>query len=74
MFARESILRYIFGNVPRVIIKTGLLTADGHEEELAEYMCDTPGCPNVAVHVLGVVTGLGLFSAVCQEHVPLKQS
>lgn len=57
-------------NVPRVTIKTGLLNTDGHEEELSEFMCDIPGCPNVAVQVLGSVPGLGLFSAVCQEHTP----
>jgi len=59
--------------VPRVIIKTGFSTPDGIEEELAEYLCDTPGCPNIAVHVLGAVKGLGLFLAVCQEHLPSKQ-
>jgi hypothetical protein len=60
--------------VPRITIKTGLTGPDGREEELAEYMCDVAGCPNVAVHVLGGVRSLGLFSAVCQEHVPAKRS
>jgi len=60
--------------VPRIIIKTGRAGPDGREEELSEYMCDTPGCPNVAIHVLGGVTELGLFAAVCQEHLPLKPS
>jgi len=57
-----------------VIIKTGLVDADGREEQLSEFLCDTPGCPNVASHVLGRVPGLGLFSAVCQEHYGLKKS
>jgi len=60
--------------VPQIIIKTGLEDPDGREEELAEYICDTPGCPNIAEHVLGRVAGLGLFAAVCQEHYRLKQS
>lgn len=59
--------------MPRVTIKTGVLGFDGREEELAEYMCDSPGCPNVAIHVLGGVGELGIFAAVCQEHVPVKQ-
>ena len=41
--------------VPRIIIKTGRAGPDGREEELTEYICDTPGCPNVAIHVLGGV-------------------
>jgi hypothetical protein len=58
--------------VPRIIIKTGRAGPDGREEELTEYICDAPGCPNVAIHVLGGVRELGLFTAVCQEHVPPK--
>jgi hypothetical protein len=60
--------------VPRITIKTGFADPDGREEELAEYMCDTPGCPNVATHVLGRVGELGLFAAVCSEHYSLKKS
>ena len=60
--------------VPRIIIKTGRSGPDGREEELSEYMCDTPGCPNVATHVLGGATELGVFAAVCQEHIPPKPS
>jgi hypothetical protein len=57
-------------SVPRITIRTGLINPDGREEELAEYMCDTPGCPNIATHVLGCVPQLGVFSVVCQEHIP----
>jgi len=60
--------------MPRVVIKTGFSMPDGGEEELAEYICDTPGCPNVASHVLGAVKGLGTFSAVCDEHLPPKHA
>jgi len=42
--------------VPRIIIKTGLTSPDGREEELAEYICDTPGCSKVATHAVGRVS------------------
>jgi hypothetical protein len=59
--------------VPQVIIKTGLTGPDGREEELIEYMCDTPGCPNVATNVLGSVPELGLAVAVCEQHIGGRQ-
>jgi hypothetical protein len=40
--------------MPWVTIETGLTTPDGHEEKLREYLCDYPGCPNVATPMLGV--------------------
>jgi hypothetical protein len=69
---RRPFRLHLLATVPRIIIKSGLLGSDGHEEELVEYICDTPGCPNVATHVLGCVLGLGLVSAVCGEHLPAK--
>jgi hypothetical protein len=54
--------------VPRVIIKTGVVAEDGREVELAEYVCDTPDCPNVATHVLGCIREFGLSHVVCDEH------
>jgi hypothetical protein len=60
--------------MPKIKIKTGLLGPDGREEELMEFICDVPGCPNVACNVLGGVRGLGLFFAVCQEHLPATRS
>jgi hypothetical protein len=65
--------RYSGVTVPRITIKTDLAGPDGREEELAEYICDTPGCPNIAVQVLGRVAGLGLFAAVCEQHYLSKQ-
>jgi hypothetical protein len=59
--------------VPRVIIKTGLPGVDGREEELVEYVCDIPGCPNVATQVLGHVAELGVASVVCENHAPKKR-
>jgi hypothetical protein len=54
----------------RVVIKSGFMTPDGRQEELAEFMCDWPDCPNVATQVLGCVKELALASAVCNEHAP----
>lgn len=51
--------------VPQVTIRT---LVDGREETLSEYLCDWPDCPNVAVHVWGVVRELRLRMAVCAEH------
>jgi hypothetical protein len=55
--------------MPQVTIKTGIAGPDGREEELSEYLCDWPGCPNIAAHVLGCVKELGLSVAVCEQHV-----
>lgn len=60
--------------MPRIVIKSGLTDPNGVEEELAEYICDTPGCPNVATHVLGRVPELGLAVAVCEKHIPPQRT
>lgn len=52
----------------RVVIKSGIRTAQGSEEELTEFMCDAPDCPNIATQVLGCVKELGVALAVCDEH------
>jgi hypothetical protein len=59
--------------VPRITIKTGFTAPDGREEALTEYMCDTPGCPNVATQVLGRSRELGVFAAVCPDHLPAQK-
>ena len=56
------------GTIPQVTIKTGMKTPNGDEEQLTEYLCDWPGCVNVATQVLGVVKSIGLGAAVCDEH------
>jgi hypothetical protein len=56
--------------MPHVTIKTGLSAPDGREEQITEYLCDQPGCPNLATHVLGCVKEIGLSVAVCDEHAP----
>jgi hypothetical protein len=57
-------------SIPQVAIKTGLKTADGREELLIEYLCDYPGCPNIATQVLGRAVELRLVAAACDEHAP----
>jgi hypothetical protein len=54
--------------MPQVTIKTGFSASNGREEVLAEYLCDWPDCPNIAVHVLGCVKEIGAVAAVCDEH------
>jgi hypothetical protein len=54
--------------MPQVTIKTGFSAPNGGEEVLAEYLCDWPGCPNIAVRVLGCVKEIGAVAAVCEEH------
>ena len=56
--------------MPRVTIKTGFMAPDGCEEELTEYLCDAPDCPNVATHAVGCIPELAASVAVCEEHVP----
>jgi hypothetical protein len=52
--------------VPQVTIRN---IVDGREETLTEYLCDWPDCPNVAIHLVGVVRELRIRAAVCAEHV-----
>ena len=59
--------------MPSVVIKTGLKTPDGYEEELREYICDFSGCSNVATHVIGCVVELGQVVVVCTEHAPRRR-
>jgi len=56
--------------MPWVTMKAGAVTPDGREEELTEYLCDWPGCPNPATHVLGCLRELGGSAAVCDLHAP----
>lgn len=54
--------------MPQITIKTGLTTPDGHEEQITEYICDYPGCPNIATQILGCLVELRLMAAVCDTH------
>jgi hypothetical protein len=58
--------------IPLVTIKTGIKTPDGHEEILSEYLCDYPGCPQIATRMLGCVVEIGAFAVVCEEHAGQK--
>ena len=51
----------------RVTIKTGFMDSDGREEELIEYLCDYPDCPNIASKVVGC-RALRMMAAVCDVH------
>jgi hypothetical protein len=61
-------------SIPQVTIKTGLTTPDGREELLTEYLCDHPGCPNIATQVLGCVRDVRFVAVVCEEHSPQPRS
>ena len=54
--------------MPRVSIRTGTFGADGQEIVLTEYLCDWPGCGNIAERALGGIVELGLAAVVCGEH------
>jgi hypothetical protein len=56
--------------MPLVTIKTGFATADGKEEILTEYLCDWPGCANIAYHTLGSIREIRAVVVVCEEHTP----
>jgi hypothetical protein len=59
--------------LPLVSIKTGFSTADGKEEILTEYLCDWPGCPNLAIHTLGSIRDIRALAIVCEVHRPSSQ-
>jgi hypothetical protein len=52
----------------QVTIKTGLTTPDGEEEQLTEYLCDYPNCPNFATRVVGCLLELSLTAVACEVH------
>jgi len=55
--------------MPSVTLRA--LDSDSKEETVTEYLCDWPDCPNVAEHVLGVLTDIRAMAAVCREHAAL---
>jgi hypothetical protein len=54
--------------MPSMTVKTGIAGPDGREEQITEYLCDSPDCPNVATHGFGCVREIGLSIALCDEH------
>jgi hypothetical protein len=59
--------------VPQIVIKSGQILRDGREDVITEYMCDVPGCPNIATQVVGRVRDLALARVVCREHLIEQQ-
>jgi hypothetical protein len=53
--------------MPRVTLRAPE-SADGKEDTVSEYICDSPDCSNIAVHVVGVVRELRTVVAVCAYH------
>jgi hypothetical protein len=39
-----------------------------HDGEHGRYLCDHPGCSNVAKHVMGCAKEIGMFAALCDQH------
>jgi hypothetical protein len=60
--------------MPQVVISSGMTGPDGCEDKLTEYLCDSPGCPNIASHVLGCVREIGAAVVVCDEHATPAKS
>ena len=56
--------------MPLITLRTDVTGAEGQEEVMTEYFCDWPDCPNVAVHVLGVIREIRAAAMVCAEHHP----
>ena len=53
--------------MPRITLRA-VVSADGTEDTLTEYICDWPDCPNIAEHVAGAIRELRQFAALCPEH------
>jgi hypothetical protein len=60
-------------HMPLVAIRTGLLGEDGKEQVLYEFLCDWPGCGNIAVHAVGVAMELRATLVACHEHHEMSQ-
>jgi hypothetical protein len=60
--------------MPQVVIASGITGPDGREDKLTEYLCDWPGCPNVASHVFGRVRQIGAVIVVCDKHAAATKS
>lgn len=54
--------------MPSVTYKTGFADANGREETLTEYLCDWPGCLDIAEHVVGCAKEIGVTVALCAKH------
>lgn len=50
-----------------ITIRTGLAMPTAVKEGLTEYLCDAPGCPNIAVYPLRCSKNLCAVVVVCEE-------
>ena len=50
-----------------------MMSADGQEQVLKEYLCDWPDCPNVAEHVVTIARDLAMVRAFCHEHAAMPK-
>jgi hypothetical protein len=55
--------------MPLVTLRT--VDSDNNEQTITEYICDWPGCPNVAEHFVGVPSDIRAIAAVCKKHAAL---
>ena len=55
--------------MPLVTLRT--VDSDNNEQTITEYICDWPGCPNVAEHFVGVLSDIRAMAAVCKKHAAL---
>ena len=53
--------------MPQITIKSGIVNPDGREDQISEYFCDSPNCPNIATHSLDGVRELRRRVALCDE-------
>ena len=56
--------------MPRVTIR---MSGDGQVEELSEYLCDYPDCPNIATEVVGHAKEIAATVVVCAEHLSARR-
>lgn len=58
--------------MPRVSLRASFPALNGQEQEdvLTQYLCDWPGCPNGAVHLLGPIVEVRQMAGFCEEHMP----
>lgn len=68
------VLPHTLAPMPNVVLNTGFVGDDGHEERIAEYLCDWPECANTATQVVGLVVELRASVVVCPEHAALIAS
>jgi len=67
-FARIQNVERKAGIMPLVTVNTGFTGPDGDEEQLTEYFCDSPNCPNIAVRAVRFASEIGECLLLCEKH------